>query len=318
MTDLSSMELFPFRIPLKMRFRRVTWREGVVIHGPAGWGEFSPFPDYPPEVTVRWLAAALEAACSPWPQARRSMVTVNVTVPAIGADEAAELVAGSGCTTAKVKVAEPGQSFQDDIDRVAAVREALGPRGKLRIDVNAAWTVPEAIEAIEALAVHGLEYVEQPVRTIDELAEVRAAVDVPIAADEAVRLSADPMRVVDQGAADILVLKPQPMGGVRRALDLARRCGLPVVVSSALETSIGLAAGVALAAALPELPFACGLGTATLLDGDLTDEPLRPSWGAIPVRRPEPSMELLRRWTADRDTESRVMRRLRQAAEILT
>lgn len=318
MTDLSSMELFPFRIPLKLRFRRVTWREGVVIHGPAGWGEFSPFPDYPPEVTVRWLAAALEAACSPWPQARRSMVAVNVTVPAIGADEAAALVAGSGCTTAKVKVAEPGQSFQEDLDRVAAVRDVLGPRGKLRIDVNAAWTVPEAIEAIEALAVHGLEYVEQPVRTIDELAEVRAAVDVPIAADEAVRLSADPMRVVDQGAADILVLKPQPMGGVRRALDLARRCGLPVVVSSALETSIGLAAGVALAAALPELPYACGLGTATLLDGDLTDEPLQPLWGAVPVRRPEPSEELLRRWMADRDTESRVMRRLRHAAEILT
>lgn len=318
MTDLSSMELFPFRIPLKLRFRRVTWREGVVIHGPAGWGEFSPFPDYPPEVTVRWLAAALEAACSPWPQARRSMVAVNVTVPAIGADEAAALVAGSGCTTAKVKVAEPGQSFQEDLDRVAAVRGALGPRGKLRIDVNAAWTVPEAIQAIDALAVHGLEYVEQPVRTIDELAEVRAAVEVPIAADEAVRLSADPMRVVDQGAADILVLKPQPMGGVRRALDLARRCGLPVVVSSALETSVGLAAGVALAAALPELPYACGLGTATLLDGDLTDEPLVPLWGAIPVRRPEPSMELLRRWMADRETESRVMRRLRHAAEILT
>lgn len=318
MTDLSSMELFPFRIPLKLRFRRVTWREGVVIHGPAGWGEFSPFPDYPPEVTVRWLAAALEAACSPWPQARRSMVAVNVTVPAIGADEAAVLVADSGCTTAKVKVAEPGQTFKEDLDRVAAVRDALGPRGKLRIDVNAAWTVPEAIGAIEALAVYGLEYVEQPVRTIDELAEVRAAVDVPIAADEAVRLSADPMRVVDQGAADILVLKPQPMGGVRRALDLARRCGLPVVVSSALETSVGLAAGVALAAALPELPYACGLGTATLLDGDLTDEPLSPLWGAIAVRRPEPSMELLRRWTADRDTESRVMRRLRHAAEILT
>jgi o-succinylbenzoate synthase len=318
MSELSSMELFPFRIPMKLRFRRVMWREGVVIRGPAGWGEFSPFPDYPPEVTVRWLAAALEAACSPWPQARRSMVPVNVTVPAVAPDIAAELVARSGCTTAKVKVAEPGQSAAEDLDRVAAVREALGPRGKLRVDVNAAWTVPEAIERIEALEPYGLEYVEQPVRTIDELAEVRAAVNVLIAADEAVRLAADPMRVVDHGAADILVLKPQPMGGVRRALDLARRSGLPIVVSSALETSIGLAAGVALAAALPELPYACGLGTASLLEGDLTEEPLTPEWGAVRVRRPEPSEELLQRWTADRETESRVMRRLRQASEILT
>ncbi len=316
--DLTSLELYPFRIPMKMRFRRVTWREGVLIEGPQGWGEFSPFPDYPPEVTVRWLAAALEAACSPWPQPRRALIPVNVTVPAVEPDLAARLVVESGCTTAKVKVAEPGQDRREEIDRVAAVREALGPRGKLRIDVNAAWTVEEAIERIEELAKFDLEYVEQPVKTIDELVEVRKAVEVPIAADEAVRLSADPMRVVDRGAADLLVLKPQPMGGVRRALDLARRCGIPVVVSSALETSVGLAAGVALAAALADLPYACGLGTADLLAGDVTGDPLRPEWGAIHVRRPVPDPDLLRTWRADRDTESRVMRRLREAAEILT
>ncbi len=318
MADLASLEFYPFRIPLKLRFRRVTWREGVLIEGPEGWGEFSPFPDYPPEVTVRWLAAALEAACSPWPQPRRALIPVNVTVPAVDPDTATALVVRSGCTTAKVKVAEPGQNRQEDADRVAAVRDALGVRGKLRIDVNAAWTVTEAVDRIEELSKFDLEYVEQPVKTIDELVEVRRAVAVPIAADEAVRLSADPMRVVDRGAADLLVLKPQPMGGVRRALDLARRCGVPVVVSSALETSIGLAAGVALAAALADLPYACGLGTAELLEGDVADPPLKPEWGAVHVRRPVPDPDLLRRWRADRDTESRVMRRLREAAEILT
>lgn len=318
MNILSDVELFPFRIPMKFRFRRVTWREGVVIRGPEGWGEFSPFPDYPPAVTVRWLAAALEAACSPWPASLRQSVRVNVTIPAVEPDVARALVLGSGCSTAKVKIADPGQSPQEDLARVAAVREALGPDGMLRIDVNAAWEVDEAIQRIEELAVYGLEYVEQPVRTVDELVAVRAAVSVPLAADEAVRLAADPMRVVDTGAVDILVLKPQPMGGVARALDLARRCGLPVVVSSALESSIGLAAGIALAAALPELRYACGLGTATLLEGDLTDRPLFPVGGEVEVRRPQPSRELLERWQADRDTESRVMRRLREAAELLT
>ncbi len=318
MTDLSQVDLYPFRIPMKMRFRRVTWREGVVLRGPQGWGEFSPFPDYPPEVTVRWLAAALEAACSPMPQPRRSSIEVNVTVPAVGPEIAFELVAKSGCSTAKVKIAEPGEPPEADLERVAAVRQALGPKGKIRVDVNAAWTVDEAIERITELSVFDLEYVEQPVRTIDELVAVRSAVDVLIAADEAVRLAADPMRVVDRGAADILVLKPQPMGGVRRALDLARRSGLPVVVSSALESSIGLAAGVALAAALPELPFACGLGTATLLEGDLVSDPLVPVDGSISVRRVSADFGLLRTWAADRETESRVMRRLRHAAEILT
>lgn len=318
MVELGDVGLHPFRIPMGVRFRRVTWREGVIIHGPQGWGEFSPFPDYPPEVTVRWLAAALEAACSPWPGRLRDRVAVNVTVPAVEPERAIRMVHDSGCTTAKVKVAEPGHTAEQDLERVAAVREALGPEGRVRIDVNAAWTVEEAIRRIDALSVFDLEYVEQPVRTIDELVAVREAVEVPIAADEAVRLAADPMRVVDAGAADILVLKPQPMGGVRRALDLANRCGIPVVVSSALETSVGLAAGVALAAALPELPYACGLGTATLLEGDLTDPPLLPVAGFVPVTRPVPTPELLGRWRADRETESRVMRRLRQAAEILT
>jgi len=184
--------------------------------------------------------------------------------------------------------------------------------------VNGQWTVDEAVSRIEALSVYGLEYVEQPVATIDELIELRRRIDVPIAADEAVRTADDPMEVVERGGADLLALKVQPLGGVHRTLDLARRSGLPVVISSALETSVGLAAGLAAAAALPELPYACGLATGALLEGDVTSEPLGPVNGEITLRRPVPEPDLLERWRADRETERRLLRRLRDAAELLT
>jgi O-succinylbenzoate synthase len=316
--SLEDVDVHPVRIPMRVRFRRVTWREAILLHGPEGWGEFSPFPDYPPDVTARWLAAALEAACSTWPAPRRDRIAVNVTVPSVDPATAAEMVSTSGCGTAKVKVADPGQDFADDLARVAAVREALGPEGKLRVDVNASWTVLEAVERIGRLSAYDLEYVEQPVRTVAELIELRRLVTVPIAVDEAVRLSADPLEAAAAGAADVMVLKVQPLGGVHRALDLARRAGLPVVVSSALETSVGLAGGVHLAACLDRLDYACGLGTVTLLEGDVTASPLVPVGGFVEVRRPEPDPGLLDRWQADRATELRLMRRLREAAELLT
>jgi o-succinylbenzoate synthase len=318
MNPLNEVAFHPVRIPMRMRFRRVSWREAVLVQGPEGWGEFSPFPDYPPEITVRWLAAALEAACSPWPEPVRHRVEVNTTIPAVPAPVAAALATESGCSTAKVKVGEPGQSFAEDVERVAAVRQALGPQGRIRIDVNAGWSVPEAVKRLERLQEYHLEYVEQPVATIDEIAELAPQVDVKIAADEAIRLSDDPMSVIERGVIDLLVLKVQPLGGMTRLLDLARRSGLPVVVSSALDTSVGLATGLAVAAALPELPYACGLGTASLLAGDVVDDPLLPVDGWLDVRRPVPSPALLEQWMADRETASRLTRRLRQAADLLT
>jgi O-succinylbenzoate synthase len=318
MRSLLDVEVYAVSIPMRMRFRRVSLREAILLHGPEGWGEFSPFPDYPAEVTNRWLAAALESACTPWPAPVRDSIPVNVTVPAIVPEAAAELVRSSGCSTAKVKVAEVGRPFEEDVARLAAVREALGPEGRLRIDVNATWSVDEAAERLTRLAEFDLEYVEQPVSAIDELLELRRRVDVSIAADESVRLAADPMDVVRAGAVDLLVLKVQPLGGVGRLLDLAERSGLPIVVSSALDTSVGLAAGVAAAAALPTLDLACGLGTGTLLVGDVVEDPLVPVDGAIAVRRPEPTPELLGEWRADRETELLMMRRLRDAAELLT
>ncbi|MGH3239550.1 MAG: o-succinylbenzoate synthase, partial [Spirillospora sp.] len=279
---------------MRTRFRGVTRREGVLVRGPAGWGEFSPFAEYGPAECARWLAAAREAAFEGWPAPVRDRVPVNVTIPAVGPERAFAMAKESGCRTAKVKVAERGQSDDDDLARVEAVRDALGPDGRVRIDVNGAWDVDHAARMIRWLDRWELEYAEQPCATLEELALVRRLVDVPIAADESIRRAEDPLKVRAAEAADIAVLKVQPLGGVAAALRVAEACGLPVVVSSAVETSVGLAAGVALAAALPELPYACGLGTLSLLEGDVVDDPLWPVAGEIPVRRPAVDEEALR------------------------
>jgi o-succinylbenzoate synthase len=288
-----------FAIPMRTRFRGVTRREGALVRGPAGWGEFSPFPEYGPAECARWLAAACEAADEGWPAPLRTRIPVNVTVPAVGPEAAHAITRRSGCRTAKVKVAEPGQGEADDIARVEAVRDALGPGGRVRIDANGAWEPGTAVRMIKALG--ELEYAEQPCATLEELAEVRRRVSVPIAADESIRRAEDPLRVRAADAADIVVLKVQPLGGVRAALAVAEACGLPVVVSSAVETSVGLAAGLALAAALPELPYACGLGTLSLLEGDVVREPLETVDGAIEVRRPEVDEEALDRYEVEND-----------------
>ena len=296
---------YVFAIPMRTRFRGVTVREGVLLRGDAGWGEWSPFLDYANAEVLPWLRAAREAADEGWPEPLRDRVPVNVTVPAVGAEQAAAIVrASGGCTTAKVKVAEPGQTVSDEAARLAAVRGVLGPSGRIRIDANGGWDVDEAVTRIPVLdrVALGLEYVEQPCRSVEDLAAVRRRVDVPIAADESIRRADDPLRVARLGAADIAVLKVQPLGGVRACLRIADQIGLPVVVSSALETSVGIAAGLALAAALPELPYACGLATVQLLSGDLVEDSLLPHDGVIDVRRPAPNPEALERWAADPDT----------------
>jgi len=288
-----------FAIPMRTRFRRITVREGALIEGPAGWGEFSPFGEYGPRECARWLACALESAVTGWPGPARDRVPVNVTVPAVGPGQARAIVAGSGCTTAKVKVAEPGQPQAADLDRVEAVRDALGPAGKLRVDANGAWDVDQAARMLGALGRFGLEYAEQPCATLEELAALRRRTDVPLAADESVRRAEDPFAVRAAGAADIVVIKAQPLGGVRAGLEIARSCGLPVVVSSAIESSVGLAAGVALAAALPNLGYACGLATMSLLTGDVTSDPFEQQGGSLPVRPAVPDPAQLTRWSAD-------------------
>ncbi|WP_204920403.1 o-succinylbenzoate synthase [Microlunatus panaciterrae] len=274
---------------MRTRFRGLSRRQGMLLSGPAGWGEWSPFLDYQGAELVPWLRAALEAADDGWPDPVRDRVPVNCTVPALGPAQAHLLAERSGCATAKVKVAEPGQRLADDLDRVEAVRAALGPQGRIRVDANGAWDVDTAEAALRQLDRFDLEYAEQPCASIEELAELRLrlarrGVDVPIAADESIRRAADPYRVAELAGADIAVLKVQPLGGVRACLEIAERIGLPVVVSSALETSVGIRAGLALAAALPELPYACGLNTVPLLADDLVCDPLIARAGAIEVR----------------------------------
>ncbi|MEV0665973.1 o-succinylbenzoate synthase [Spirillospora sp. NPDC050365] len=283
---------------MRTRFRGVTRREGALVQGPAGWGEFSPFAEYGPAECARWLAAAREAARDGWPEPVRDRIPVNATIPAVGPERAFEMTRESGCRTAKVKVAERGQTDADDLARVEAVRAAIGPQGRVRIDANGGWDVDRAARMIRSLDRWELEYAEQPCATLEELAAVRRRVDVPIAADESIRRAEDPLKVRAAGAADVAVLKVQPLGGVAASLRVAEACGLPVVVSSAVETSVGLAAGVALAAALPELRYACGLGTLSLLEGDVVRDPLRPVAGELEVRRPVVDEEALRRWEA--------------------
>jgi o-succinylbenzoate synthase len=312
-------ELHVYAVPLRRRFRGIDVRQGVLIHGRAGWGEFSPFAEYDDAEAAAWWRAAEEAAGIGWPPPVRDRIPVNATVPAVPAAEVATVMAAfPGCGTAKVKVAEPGQTAADDQARLEAVRAVLGSAGHIRVDANGGWDLDMAARYLPLYdrAVGGLEYAEQPCATVEEMAALRRRVDIPIAADESIRRSDDPIRVVRLGAADVAVLKVQPMGGVRVCLRLAEELGLPVVVSSALETSVGIGAGVALAAALPELPFACGLGTAALLSRDVVDDPLVPFDGVLPVRRPEPDPASLAMARADQATTGWWRDRARRAAKL--
>ncbi len=282
------MKLLPFELAMTTRFRGITARRGVLVRGEAGWGEWSPFAEYTYPEILPWWRAACEAATVGFPAPVRDRVPVNCTIPAIAPDLAHARTRASGCRTAKIKVAERGQSFAEDVARVEAVRDALGPDGGVRVDANGAWTLEEAFAHLRELARFGLEYAEQPCADVEDLRALRlglarAGIDVRIAADESIRRSGDPERVVAREAADVVVLKVQPLGGVRACLNLAERLGLPVVVSSALETSVGIRAGVALAASLPELPFACGLNTVDLLVNDVAQTPLIAHDGALAV-----------------------------------
>ncbi|MEV4318918.1 o-succinylbenzoate synthase [Actinocrispum sp. NPDC049592] len=278
-------ETWVYAIPLRTRFRGITVREGMLIQGPRGWGEFCPFTEYDDAEARRWLATAVEQATVGWPAPVRDRIPVNCIVPAVDPSQAFKIAVGSGCSTAKVKVADHRQSLGEDVARVEAVRDALGPNGKIRVDANAAWDVDTAVVHIRALdrAANGLEYVEQPCKSTAELAAVRRRVNVRIAVDESIRRAENPLEVVVSGAADIAIIKCTPLGGVRKALRVAEATGLPCVVSSALETSVGLSAQLALAGALPQLDFACGLGTLSLLTGDVVETPLVPVDGFLPV-----------------------------------
>ena len=290
----------PFALPLRRTFRGIDVREGMLIEGPAGWGEFAPFADYPPQAAARWLASAIEAAFEGWPEPIREFVEVNAIIPEIPAEQAEEFAreaVARGCSTIKIKV---GGSPDLDIARIAVVRDVLdaafGPSvGRIRLDANAQWTRDEAIAMLERCTRYGIEYAEQPCSSLADLAVVRRETGVRIAVDEGIRTSDNPGSLELGEAADIAIIKPATLGGVLVSLDLASALGMPVVVSGAMDSSVGLGTALALAGALPEVGGASGLGTGALLADDLVANPVVPTAGKLNVGRIEPDASALER-----------------------
>lgn len=297
-------EIVVFEIDLRVPFRGIDHRQGVLLRRGDRWSEWSPYPEYPDAEAAVWLGPAL---IEDDPPLRRLRVPINVLVPVVSPMRAADMVTSSGCRTAKVKVGDPRCSIDDDLARIAAVRKALGPEGHIRVDANGAWTVEQAMRSLAAMARFKLQYAEQPCATVEELAELRSRMTeaetvVKIAADESIRRGSDPLRVAELGAVDVVVLKNQPLGGWRNVVQMAEELDLPVAMSSALETSIGVWQGAQAAAALPELELACGFNTVRLLTDDVLAEPLAVRDGYLEInRRPVPDPKALRRIRASRE-----------------
>lgn len=287
----------PFALPLRVPFRGILIREGMIIKGPSGWGEFAPFDDYDDGRAGRWLAAAVEAAWGSWPVPVRESIEVNAIVPGVDSGRAAilarEAIREFGCSTIKVKV---GSTLAEDEARVVAVKDALetaGVDGRIRLDANAGWTLEQATTALRRLASYGIEYVEQPCADLDDIVRLRQVTDVPVAVDEVIRTSIDPEGLDLPGRVDFAVLKPMTLGGAHDTVHLAASLGVPVVVSGSLDTGVGLSTCLAAAAALPDLPLASGLGTGALLEQDLTDPVVLPRGGRIAVQRYAPDLDAL-------------------------
>ena len=309
-------EMHVVTLPMVTRFRGITERELMVVKGPVGWAEFSPFVEYRVDEASRWLRATVEAATTEFPTPVRDTVRINATVPACPAHEVGGILDRfPGAEVVKVKIAARGlDSVEEDVERVSAVLRLSSAR--IRLDANGAYSVSEAVNAIRRFTdvpgfVERVEYIEQPCARVEDLAAVREQVEgVRIAADESIRKAQDPLRVAQLGAADHIVVKVQPLGGVRAAIRVVEQCGLPATVSSALESSVGLSAGVALAASLED-ESAAGLGTAALLSADVVTNPLRAREGVLPVGRVEPSQLLLEKHRAQSARTEWWVRRLR-------
>jgi O-succinylbenzoate synthase len=278
-------------LPMKTNFRGISVREVTLIKGSYGWGEFSPFLEYDDVESAPWLASAIEAATTPKPQLYRSSVAVNGTIPATNDKKVIDdlITSYSGVKTYKVKV---GGNLSEDIVRLARIR-SLGRKVNIRIDVNGLWSVEQALTNLYAFYenIGPFEYVEQPCATLDELRELKSKIRIPlkIAVDEVIRKSADPFALDLQGAADIVMLKVQPLGGIKRAHAIAEHHKLPIVISSALESAVGINYGLMLAASFQEMNFDCGLGTGSLIAADVAHLPIVD--GKIEISDFEPQLD---------------------------
>ena len=305
--ELVAQQCVPFSLDLTNEFRGIKVRTGALISGATGWGEFAPFPEYSDVIAARWLAGALEAAFGKFPERVRASVPVNAIIPILGRAETKTAVESAvtkhGMTTFKLKVGGAAESLADDLERCKIVRttlDELGVVGKIRIDVNGNWSVSQALESLQQIVqvVGELDYVEQPCTEIKELISLRNEMSnwsapVRIAVDESIRMSTQINVQALPEIADIVVVKAIPLGGVQRSLDLINEMGLPTVISGSLDSSVGLSSAIALAAAVPELYGACGLGTGTLFAQDLVTPTTLPVNGELPVRRSSPDAQLL-------------------------
>lgn len=314
-TDIAILAL-----PLRTRFRQIQSREIAIFRGQR-WAEFSPFVEYGDEEASQWLRAALSWANDPLPALSRTSINVNATLPAASLEQIPSILSSFGrFNTVKIKVAET-RELSEDLARVRRVRE-LFPDVKIRLDANGALDVESALFMASQLRTIGLEYFEQPVATIPELKQLRQLlagneINLKIAADESIRRAQDPLRVAQEEAADIAVIKVQPLGGIDRALTIARESGLEIVVSSALESSIGISQGLHLAGALPELKYDCGLATAALLAADVTKNPLLPFDGSIAIREIEPEQELIDKYAVGEERRQWWLERINRCLQLL-
>ena len=281
------MRRIPFSVALRHPVLGVTTRTGWLIEGSAGWAEWSPLPSWSREEGETAHRGALEAAGHPFPPPLHASVEINTMIPRVAPDVAARMAVAAGCHTVKVKVGDPeGEA------RVRAVREAVGPAVHIRVDVNGSWDLEEAVRSLEVLAGYDIELAEDPLSNLDDLARLRRRCSIPLAAESSIRTIADVSEMRRLDAADVLVIKPQRIGGIVAALRAAELAAIPVVISSALETSVGLAACLAVAAALPASRYAHGIGTASLLVEDVTSDPLLPVQGRLVPRRVLPDLLL--------------------------
>lgn len=296
-------------LPMRTNFRGVTYREVALMQGPQGWGEFSPFLEYDDNECAPWLASAIEAATVARPARFRDAIAINGTIPELNDKKEIEALmqAYPGATTFKVKV---GSNLSEDIARIARVR-TLAPKAAIRVDVNGLWSVDDALTSLYAYyeEIGPLEYVEQPCATIEELRELKSKIKIPlrITADEIIRKAPDPFDIDLTDAADIVMLKVQPLGGIQRSLDIAAHHGLPVVVSSALESAIGIEYGLDLAASIKDLTFDCGLATGSLMADDVAEHKILD--GKIALGQLSPNLD---RWDVSPDRfewwKNRIMR----------
>ena len=307
-------------IPMRTAFRGVNHREALIFKGER-FAEWSPFLEYEDHEAATWLKAAISWANDPLPELHRDQIKINATLPAVDPEDVADVLKRFGnFSTVKIKVAGPGESLTQDMARIRKVRE-LYPNLKLRLDANGAYSISDALQLVDELSGFQIEYLEQPVKSVAEMAELRKQLvgsGIKIAADESIRKSSDPHEVMRLEAADIVMLKAQPLGGVAASLEIANQLGIDVVVSSALETSLGISQGLYLAGALKTLDYDCGLGTLNLFEGDIAKESLIPQDSMLEVKVADADPELLERYAASPERTSWWEARLARCLDLST